>query len=74
MAFPKPTPEDIDKRFDFSKPDEARGLLHQTVNNKTKALAKELVEMLPNGRNLSIVLTLLEDVRMRANCALATGQ
>lgn len=69
----KPTDAELDNRFRYHKPTEASIALHSDVTESTLALAKKFRDMLPEGRNLSIVLTLLEDVRMRANAAIATG-
>lgn len=69
----KPTDEDLDNRFRYKAPDEARKVLHAWVTESTLAMAKEMRDKLPPGRNLDIVLTLLEDVRMRANAAIACG-
>lgn len=44
---------------------------HAKVTELTLALAKELRDLLPDGRNASLALTHLEDVRMRANAAIA---
>ena len=67
----KPTDEDLDNRFRYHPPDEAARAKHEKVTERTLELAKEFRDLLPPGRNLSIVLTLLEDVRMRANAAIA---
>lgn len=68
----KPTHEELDRRFIYSKPDGARILKHEEITNMCLELAKKLTYLLPDGRNLTLALTHLEDVRMRANAALAT--
>lgn len=69
----KPSDDDLDNRFRYHRPSEEAVKLHAEVTESTLALAKKFRDMLPDGRNLSIVLTLLEDVRMRANAAIAIG-
>lgn len=44
---------------------------HAKVSDLCLALAKELRDLMPEGRNHSLALTALEDARMRANAALA---
>lgn len=67
----KPTHEDLYRRFTYKQPNEYTIPLHKWVNESCLKFAKELVDKLPEGRNLSICLTLLEDLRMRANSAIA---
>lgn len=67
----KPTDQDLENRFRYHRPTPDKVALHEWVTEATLALAKEMCAKLPEGRNLSIVLTLLEDVRMRANAAVA---
>ena len=71
--MPKPTDSDLDNRFRYHKPDAERAQKHEQVTELTLALAKQLRDLCPDGRNLSIAMTHLEDVRMRANAALACG-
>lgn len=44
------------------------------INDKTRELARYIMERCPPGRHLSIALTDLENVRMRANAAIAIGE
>lgn len=67
----KPSDAVLDNRFRYHKPTPEKAAKHERVTEATLALAKEFRDLLPAGRNLSIVLTLLEDVRMRANAAIA---
>jgi hypothetical protein len=60
----KPSIEDLKNRFYYHRPD-------QVANDLTFELAVKLTNLLPEGRNLSLVLTHLEDARMRANAAIA---
>ena len=68
----KPTVDDLRNRFTYHPPKtDAQRRAHEEVSERTLALSQWLAENLPEGRNLSIALTLMEDVRMRANAALA---
>lgn len=67
----KPTDAELDNRFRYHKGDAERAKKHDRVTEATLALAKELRDLCPDGRNLALALTHLEDVRMRANAALA---
>lgn len=67
----KPTDAELENRFRYHKGPPSRNVKHDAVTEKTLALAKELRDLLPPGRNLALALTHLEDVRMRANAALA---
>lgn len=68
----KPTDPELEGRFRYHPPKTAsRVKKHEAVTERTLALAKELRDICPNGRNLAIALTALEEVRMRANAALA---
>lgn len=44
------------------------------INDKTRELARFLMRRCPPGRHLSLALTALEDVRMRANAAIAVTE
>ena len=69
----KPSVQELRKRFFYQPPpDDARVKAHEAVSQLTFELACKLTEICPSGRNLSVALTKLEDVRMRANAALAT--
>ena len=69
----KPTDQELDDRFLYHKPDTAAIARHGAVTEATLALAKQLRDWCPEGRNLALALTHLEDVRMRANAAIACG-
>jgi hypothetical protein len=73
--MPKPTPEELSDRFRYHPPkDQETVEKHKQVTELTLELAIKLTAICPDGRNLSLALTHLEDVRMRANAALATGR
>lgn len=67
----KPTDQDLDNRFRYHRPTPVAIDLHAQVTELTLALAKQIRDICPDGRNLSLALTHLEDVRMRANAAIA---
>lgn len=68
----KPTYEDLKNRFTYHPPpDKARIEAHAKVSSLCLDTARALVLICPEGRNLSLCLTALEDARMRANAALA---
>lgn len=72
--MPKPTPEELRNRFFYHPAKDADTVRrHEAVSQLTYDLACQLVELCPEGRNLSLALTALEDVRMRANAAIACG-
>ena len=63
---------DLRRRFFFARPRDQQAIRnHERVSTLTFELARELAAMCPAGRNLSLALTALEDVRMRANAAIA---
>lgn len=67
-----PTEAELRKRFFFKPPrDEQAVKNHQDASSLTFALALELTRICPPGRNLALALTALEEVRMRANAAIA---
>lgn len=70
-AMPKPTNADLENRFLYHAGPPSRNVKHGKVSDLCLALAKELRDLVPGGRNLALCLTHLEDVRMRANAALA---
>ena len=68
----KPTDADLRNRFFYhAPPNQARIDDHAFVSDQCFYLATNLRDRCPEGRNLSLALTHLEDVRMRANAALA---
>lgn len=44
------------------------------INDRTRDLAELLMVLCPPSRNLSLALTALEDVRMRANASIAVDE
>lgn len=73
MNLQPPTDAEIERRFHFQRPpNQDRIDRHDKVSHLTCELAKQIRDICPPGRNLALALTALEDVRMRANAALAT--
>ena len=67
-----PTRDELVRRFTYHPPrDELAKKHHEDVSFLTLGLAIDLCKICPPGRNLSLALTALEDVRMRANAAIA---
>lgn len=69
--MPKPSNVDLANRFLYHKGPPSRNEKHAKVSQLCLGLAEELNQIMPEGRNHSMALTALEDVRMRANAALA---
>lgn len=70
----KPSQDELRNRFLYHAPDIHARALHGEVSQHCLALADWLVANIPEGRDLSLALTALEDVRMRANAAIAMTQ
>lgn len=68
----KPTDAELRNRFFYHPPTADTLPRFATVNEACFVLAKTLVDTVPEGRGLSLALTHLEDVRMRANFGIAT--
>lgn len=67
-----PTETELRRRFFYHPPrDEVAKVNHEQVSVLTFELACALCILCPPGRNLSLALTALEDVRARANAAIA---
>ncbi len=71
VGMSKPTDDELRRRFFYHRPTTNTLPRFDAVNEATFALAKLLRDTCPEGRNLSLALTHLEDVRMRANAAIA---
>lgn len=68
-----PNHAEIDRRFTYVAPTDVTRPKHERVNELTLALAHELDDLLPDGREKALALTALEEVKMRANQAIATA-
>ncbi len=67
--------EELERRFIYHPPSSpAIVAAHEYVSQRTCYLAKLLSRLIPSSRGLSLAITKLEEVRMWANQAIATGQ
>lgn len=72
--MPKPSPmsdDDLKNRFGYHAGNPHTIPKHEQIRELTFELAKKIRDICPPGRNLSLAITHLEDVRMRANAAIA---
>jgi len=68
----KPSVDELQRRFFFQKPRDADAIdRHEQVSLLTFELAQSLCLFCYPGRQLSLALTALEEVRMRANASIA---
>lgn len=68
------SPEDLNNRFDYHAPDDARKRDHEDVRQTVKVAASNLNAMLPECREKSLVMTHLEEAMFWANAAIARQQ
>lgn len=70
-----PTPQDLDNRFGYHKPQSEEVVnKHGNIRAECRALADTLTENCPESRELSLAITKLEEVMMWANAAIARNQ
>lgn len=62
---------ELDRRFDYHKPDAAAAAAHQQVRNGAKYFAELLDTLLPEGREKSLAFTNLEQATFWGNAAIA---
>jgi hypothetical protein len=65
---------EIDRRFDYHPPTPDQAKRYNMITQQTKALARLIRDLTPAGREQSLAITALEEVRMRAAQAIATGE
>lgn len=70
----RPTDDELVQRFGYHRPGPEAIAKHQSIRMGCLALARKLVDLCPEGRELSLALTALEEVGMRANQAIAMTQ
>lgn len=70
-AMVKPTDAELCDRLSYHQPDKIALEQHGAINALFLPLAQKVRDICPDGRNLSLALTALEDARMRANAAIA---
>lgn len=63
--------DDMDRRFDYHRPDEAAAARHERVRAAHKQLAEALDSELPEGREKALVFTNIEQSMFWANAAIA---
>ena len=66
-----PTDEELADRFSYHAPTTEAHTRHRAINDETLRLAKILRDLVPAGRQQSLALTKLEEVRMWANSGIA---
>ena len=66
--------EEIERRFTYHAPKGSQVDRYAQINTATKELAYLIRDVTPAGREQSLSITKLEEVRMRANQAIATGE
>lgn len=67
----KPTDQELAGRFGYHHPNEQAVRMHIIINTSVLEFAKALRDVIPEGRELDLALTALEEVRMRANQGIA---
>jgi hypothetical protein len=65
------TPEEIDNRFTYHRPHGEVVEMHEGARSQTRKLAEYMNEVLPEGREKSLVITKLEEALFWANAAIA---
>lgn len=63
--------QDLNNRFDYHKPDDAKAVLHQDIRDGSKALAQDIDAFVPDGREKALALTKLEEAMFWANAGIA---
>lgn len=63
--------DDIDNRFVYHKPDEAKGEKHSSVRNDMMTIARKWALNLPEGREKSLAIIKLEEAMFWANASIA---
>jgi hypothetical protein len=65
---------EIERRFNYHPPSTDQVERCSEITSRCIEMAKRIRDLTPAGREQSLALTALEDVRMRANQAIATGE
>lgn len=74
MALETRTQADLDNRFDYHAPDEAKKTAHETARMRCKTVACWAAEMLPESRERALAITKLEEAMFWINAAIARGE
>lgn len=74
--LPRPSVDDaeLERRFTYHPPKPEQVSRYAEINDRTLELAKRIRDLTPAGREQALALTALEEARMRANQAIATGE
>lgn len=67
-------PSDLQHRFAFHKANEVTTPIHEQIRNTLNATAQELNQVVPDGREKSLMITHLEEAMMWANAGVARSQ
>lgn len=62
---------DLNRRFDYHKPDEARVIKHEHIRHTMSVAAHTVDNTVPDGREKSLAITALEEAMFWANAAIA---
>lgn len=66
-----PVLADLDKRFDYHRPNEIRAACHEHVRETLRSAAAEILSVTKPSREQALALTHLEEAMMWANAAIA---
>jgi len=66
--------EEITRRFTYAAPTDVTRPQHEAINTLFLEVAIHLDEILPEGREKSLVLTKLQECRMWSQAAIATAK
>lgn len=69
--MPRITPANVEEIFSYHPPNGKQVGQYAMINTACKQLAITLISTCPEGRELSIALTHLQELRMMANAAIA---
>lgn len=64
----------VENDFNYHQPTDEKVTAHQLVREKCVDLAHDLINTVPEGRELSLALTSLEQVMMWANAGIARNE
>jgi len=67
----KPTPEELDTRFNYHAPDAVKVVQHQAVREACHLAARTINQQCPMSRETSLAMTKIEEAMMWANAAIA---
>lgn len=70
-THPSLTDAEIERRFNYHRPDEIRLIKHKAINTTMINTAKEIRDFTPGGREQELAIQYLEMARMWANAAVA---